>query len=187
VEVRQWDAESGEWGGKPETGNLRPESEGSTPSPFRGEGRGEGGVGAGGFLSPVDSILCSNVLEHIKDEHAALRNMHAVLKPGGRLVLVVPAGKWLHGSMDRVLGHWRRYSKTELVKQLSGEGFDTETVFSMNKPGVLGWFMNGKVFHRKTLGKFQMKLFNALVPLFKVVDPLLPWTGLSLVVVARKR
>jgi SAM-dependent methyltransferase len=126
------------------------------------------------------------VLEHIKDEHAALRNMHAVLKPGGSLVLVVPAGRWLHGSMDRVLGHWRRYSKKGLVEQLAREGFVVETAFSMNKPGVLGWWMNGKVLGRKTLGKLQMKLFNVLVPLFRLADPLLPWTGLSLVVVARK-
>jgi glycosyltransferase involved in cell wall biosynthesis len=207
VEVRQWDVTKGisevrsqksevsegqQRAGegedrKPETGNLKSESEGSTPSPLRGEGGGEGGVRAGGFLSPVDSILCSNVLEHIKDEHAALRNMHAVLKPGGRLVLVVPAGRWLYGSMDRVLGHCRRYTKPEVTQQLTGEGFVVEDVFSMNKPGVLGWFMNGKVFQRKTLGKIQMKLFNALVPVFKILDPILPWTGLSLVVVARKR
>lgn len=135
----------------------------------------------------VDSILCSNVLEHIDDDAGALRNMRAALKEGGRLVLVVPAGPWLYGSMDKVLEHRRRYSKKALIGLLSHEGFDVETAFSMNKPGVLGWLMNGKVWRRKTLGKVQMKLFNALVPVFKVVDPLLPWTGLSLVVVARKR
>jgi glycosyltransferase involved in cell wall biosynthesis len=135
----------------------------------------------------VDSVLCSNVLEHIENEQAALRNMHAVLKPGGRLVLVVPAGMWLHGSMDVVLGHFRRYSKKGLIDLLTREGFAVETIFSMNKPGVLGWWLNGKVLRRKTLGKVQMKLFNALVPVFKVVDPFAPWTGLSLVVVARKK
>ncbi len=134
----------------------------------------------------ADSVLCSNVLEHIENEQAALRNMHAVLKPGGRLVLVVPAGTWLHGSMDVVLGHYRRYSKKSLIALLSSRGFEVETAFSMNKPGVLGWCLNGKVWRRKTLGKLQMKMFNALVPVFKVLDPLLPWTGLSLVVVARK-
>lgn len=134
----------------------------------------------------VDSILCSNVLEHIEDEQAALRNMRAVLKPGGRLILVVPAGEWLHGSMDVVLGHCRRYSRKGVAALLAHEGFVVETVFSMNKPGVLGWWMNGKVWRRKTLGRVQMKLFNALVPVFKMMDPVLPWTGLSLVVVARR-
>ena len=134
----------------------------------------------------VDSILCSNVLEHIADDVGAVRNMRGVLKEGGRLVLVVPAGRWLYGSMDQALEHRRRYSKKELMALLVREGFVVETAFSMNKPGVVGWLMNGKVWRRKTLGRVQMKLFNALVPVFKVVDPLLPWTGLSLVVVARK-
>jgi glycosyltransferase involved in cell wall biosynthesis len=135
---------------------------------------------------PVDSVLCSNVLEHIEDDAGALRNMRTVLKEGGRLVLVVPAGRWLYGSMDKALEHRRRYVKKGLVALLNREGFAVETAFSMNKPGVLGWWLNGKVWRRKSLGRVQMKLFNALVPVFKVVDPILPWTGLSLVVVARR-
>jgi glycosyltransferase involved in cell wall biosynthesis len=142
---------------------------------------------APGSWVPVDSILCSNVLEHIDDDGQAIRNMKAMLKEGGRLVVVVPAGRWLCGSMDKVLEHRRRYSKKDLIALLSREGLVVETVFSMNKPGVLGWWLNGKVLRRMTLGKVQMKLFNGLVPLFKVLDPLLPWTGLSLVAVARKR
>lgn len=137
--------------------------------------------------APVDSVLCSNVLEHIEQEAEALRNMHAVLKPGGRLVLVVPAGVWLHGSLDVALGHWRRYRLDELEESLMALGFDVEKSFSMNKPGVLGWFVNGKLLRRKTLGRLQMKAFNALVPVFRVLDALLPWTGLSLVVVAKKK
>ena len=151
------------------------------------QGGGEDtGSGRGGAIPPVDSILCSNVLEHIEDDHAALRNMHTALKPEGRLVLVVPAGRWLYGSLDKVLGHCRRYTESAMTGQLRAAGFQVEKVFSMNKPGVLGWWLNGKVLRKKTLGKLQMKLFNVLVPVFKLVDPLLPWTGLSLVVVARK-
>jgi len=52
---------------------------------------------------------------------------------------------------------------------------------------ALGWWLNGKIFCRKTLGRFQLKIFNVLVPVLRIVDPLLPWTGLSLVVVARKK
>lgn len=135
----------------------------------------------------VDSILCSNVLEHVDDDVGALRNMKGALKDGGHLVLVVPAGARLHGSLDRALGHRRRYSTKALRDCLARVGLGVETLFSMNKPGVLGWYFNGIALRRTKLGRVQMKLFNGLVPLFKILDPVLPWTGLSLVVVARKR
>jgi glycosyltransferase involved in cell wall biosynthesis len=135
----------------------------------------------------ADSILCSSVLEHIQNEQIALRNMRAVLKPSGRLVLVVPAGAWLYGSLDRELGHFRRYTKRDVEVLLSTAGFDVETVYSLNKPGVIGWWLNGKILRRKRLGKSQIKLFNALVPLFRLIDPLLPWIGLSLVVIAKRK
>lgn len=131
----------------------------------------------------IDSILCSNVLEHVDDDAQAILNMKAILRPGGRIVLVAPAGDWLYGSLDRALEHRRRYSKQKIISLLSESGFVVETVFSMNKLGVLGWWLNGKVFRRKTLGKAQLKLFNALVPMIRLLDPLLPWMGLSLVVV----
>lgn len=136
---------------------------------------------------PVDSILCSNVLEHIEDDAGALRNMKAMLNAGGRLVLVVPAGERLYGSLDQALDHRRRYSREMLRERLAREGLTVETFFSMNKPGVMGWYINGNILKRKTLGRYQMKLFNVLVPLFRILDPVLPWTGLSLVAVAQKR
>lgn len=136
---------------------------------------------------PVDSILCSNVLEHVEDDVCALRNMKAMLKDDGRLVLVVPAGEGLYGTLDQALGHCRRYSPKSLQESLARAGLAVETSFSLNKPGVAGWYLNGNVLRRKKLGRFQMKAFNALVPLFRVLDPLLPWTGLSLVAVAKKR
>lgn len=136
---------------------------------------------------PVDSILCSNVLEHVEDDVGALRNMKGMLKADGRLVLVVPAGAWLYGSLDQALGHHRRYSPNSLHACLDRAGLAVDTSFSLNKPGVLGWYFNGNILRRKKLGRFQMKLFNALTPLFRILDPLLPWTGLSLVVVAKNR
>ncbi len=137
-------------------------------------------------LGPVDTVYCSNVLEHIPDDAAALRNIHRVLGPGGKAVLIVPAGDRLHGSIDVALGHVRRYDRKEFSDQLAAHGFEVEKARTMNKVGVFGWWLNGKVFKRKALSRFQLKIFNTLVPVLKHVDPLLPWSGLSLVVVARK-
>ena len=99
----------------------------------------------------------------------------------------MPAGEALFGSMDSALEHLRRYNMSTFIPRLVEAGLEVETAFSMNKMGVIGWLINGKVLRRKTLGRFQLKVFNALVPVFKFVDPILPWTGLSLVVVAKKK
>jgi len=52
--------------------------------------------------------------------------------------------------------------------------------------GVLGWWYRGKITKQQAIGRLGLKVFNILVPIFKLIDPLLPWKGLSLVVVARK-
>jgi len=138
-------------------------------------------------LGEVDTVLCSNVLEHIADEKAALINISSVLRTGGRAILIVPAGESLFGSIDSALKHLRRYNVSSFIPRLAAAGLEVETAFSMNKAGVIGWLLNGKILRRKTLGRFQLKVFNAFVPVLKVVDPILPWTGLSLVVVAKKK
>jgi len=137
-------------------------------------------------LGPVDTVYCSNVLEHIPDDDAALRNIHRVLIPGGKAVLIVPAGERLHGSIDVALEHVRRYNCKPFSDRLAAHGFEVEQASTMNKVCVFGWWLNGKVLKRKALSRFQLKVFNMLVPVLKYVDPLLPWGGLSLVVVARK-
>src|SRR5262249_7085059 len=50
----------------------------------------------------LDTVVCLNVLEHIRDDVGALRTMRALLVPGGRLVLLVPAYRALYGTMDAV-------------------------------------------------------------------------------------
>ncbi len=137
-------------------------------------------------VGPVDTVLCSNVLEHIPDEAAALRNMGAVLRPGGRLVLVLPAGQQRFGSLDAALDHQRRYDIDTFAGRLHEAGLELERAFSMNRAGVPGWLLNGKLLKRKVLGRYQLRLFNSLMPLVRLVEPVLPWTGLSLVVIARR-
>ena len=82
----------------------------------------------------LDSIVCMNVLEHIEDDAATLRDFAQVLQPGGHLVLLVPAMKSLYGSMDRYLGHYRRYAMEELRAAVSNAGFDIETIRFLNRP-----------------------------------------------------
>lgn len=115
-----------------------------------------------------DTIICLNVLEHIEDDRAALARMRALLKPGGRLALLVPAHGWLYNGFDKGLEHFRRYSKADLKGILAECGFRTQRAWYFNALGALGWFVNGTVLRKTLLPTGQMKLFDLLVPLLKL-------------------
>jgi glycosyltransferase involved in cell wall biosynthesis len=137
-------------------------------------------------LPQPDSILCSNVLEHIEDDQAVVANADLALKPGGRMIFIVPRGEKLYSSLDAAIGHYRRYDQERLRALFEDLGYEIEELFTLNKIGVLGWWYRGKIAKQKAIGRFGLKAFNTLVPVFKLIDPLLPWKGLSLVIVARK-
>lgn len=137
-------------------------------------------------LPQPDSILCSNVIEHIEDDQAVIRNADQALKPGGRMIFIVPRGEKLFSSLDTAIGHCRRYDKQSMCQLFENVGYNIEECFTLNKIGVLGWWYRGKIAKQQAIGRAGLKAFNMLVPIFRLIDPLLPWKGLSLVVVARK-
>ena len=63
-----------------------------------------------------------NVLEHIEDDNEALMQAKRILKPGGILVLEIPAGPHLYDIYDKFLRHFRRYNLSGLTNQLQGIG-----------------------------------------------------------------
>lgn len=70
-----------------------------------------------------DGIYSSNVLEHINDDVATLKEIHSHLKADGVLVIYVPAFMCLFSKMDEVVGHYRRYGRAELQEKLHRAGF----------------------------------------------------------------
>ncbi|HEX3804251.1 MAG TPA: class I SAM-dependent methyltransferase [Solirubrobacteraceae bacterium] len=70
----------------------------------------------------VDVAVTVNLLEHVPDDGLALREIARILRPGGRMVAVVPAGPRTYDYYDRFLGHERRYAKRELWDKCSGAG-----------------------------------------------------------------
>jgi glycosyltransferase involved in cell wall biosynthesis len=132
-----------------------------------------------------DTVLCLNVLEYIEDQHALLQSMRSALKPGGVLVMLTPQGPALYGSLDRRLGHKRRYRPADTRALLQAEGFIVESLYQFNKAGAPPWWMYGKLFGSGRINKAVLKLFDKTVWLWRRIDGLLPWPGLSLIVVAR--
>jgi 2-polyprenyl-3-methyl-5-hydroxy-6-metoxy-1,4-benzoquinol methylase len=133
-----------------------------------------------------DTVICLNVLEHMRDPLLALRNMHAALRPGGRLVLYVPQGQELYSSLDEVLGHRCRYDRESLARELAATGFRLEHCADFNRSSVPGWFINGKILKQREFSRIQLKAFNMMVPLVRRVDRMMPWRGLGLIAVARR-
>ncbi len=58
-------------------------------------------------------------------------------------------------------------------------------MISFNKFGVLGWFVNGKLLKRERFGKFQLKFYDTFVWVWRLLERVLPWHGLSVIMIAR--
>jgi len=134
-----------------------------------------------------DTIVCMNVLEHIEDDRGTLSRFLGLLKPGGKLVLVVPAHQCLFNPLDSNDGHFRRYAAAELREKLRTAGFDVAHESTFNLFGILGWFLNGTILRRKDLPAGQMGLFNKVAPVLFWLENLVgPPVGLSLLAVGAK-
>ncbi len=135
----------------------------------------------------IDSVVSANVLEHIQDDEKALRNIRALLQPGGHLLLFVPALSWLFGTLDRNVGHYRRYDKKELRAKVERSGFTVEKIFYSNLIGVFGWFINGRILKRREFPILQPIIFDKLVPFLSGIEARRrPPLGMNLIIIARK-
>ncbi len=121
----------------------------------------------GGRFGPPDTIVCVNVLEHIADDVRALQAMAASLRPDGRLLLLVPAHAWLYGTVDRAIGHHRRYSRRTLRERIAAAGFRIERLYAFNGPAILGWLIQGKILRRPHLDPWKVRLYDRWVPLIR--------------------
>jgi glycosyltransferase involved in cell wall biosynthesis len=137
-------------------------------------------------LEMYDTIVCLNVLEHIEDDVDALRNMHKLLKPKGRLVLYVPANPRLYCEIDRGVGHYRRYVERDLTGKMKQAGFRVSHARHHNILGAVGWWINGKVLGKKAIGATDVSGFDLLMPIVKLQDKLDSKFALSILAIGEK-
>ncbi|MEM7514857.1 MAG: class I SAM-dependent methyltransferase, partial [Bacteroidota bacterium] len=140
------------------------------------------------LLQQYDTVFALNVIEHIEDDTLAIRNVSQLLKPGGKLIILVPAYPALHNSFDEELYHYRRYTKSSLTKQMLLNGLLIQNSFHFNFLGILGWWVYGSLLKNKLIPEGPMSWFNRLVPVIKLLDRLvLRNIGLSVIVSSHKR
>ena len=132
-----------------------------------------------------DTVICMNVVEHLANDVEALCNIRRSLDKNGRAIVLVPNGPRLFGSLDKVLGHYRRYTQEQLVQVCQDAGFTVEKVVKFNRFGTPGWWLNGRILKKETFGFWQIKLLNILVPFVRPIDRFLPFPHLSWIIILR--
>jgi SAM-dependent methyltransferase len=137
----------------------------------------------------LDFIYSSNVLEHIEDDVATLVDLRRKLRPGGRLFLYVPAFQSLYSSMDRAVGHHRRYERGSLGQKLRDAGFEVEDSYYAD---FLGYFVTRlfKAIGNDTgkINPFTLMVYDrAVFPVGQLIEKLgrVP-LGKNIVAIARK-
>jgi len=135
-----------------------------------------------------DCAIAINVLEHIKDDVAALNNVYDVLNRGGHFVLLVPAHKFLYNCLDEAIGHYRRYTMEELKRKVSQTEFRLIKTFYFNFSSIIVWYMNGNLLHKTVMSESVFSAGNNLIPAVKFFERYIirKKLGISLIAVLKK-
>src|ERR1700752_187313 len=135
-----------------------------------------------------DSILYVNVLEHIEDDFAELGFINNALERGGRLFVFVPALQWLHGSYDRQINHFRRYTRAGLEKKCVAAGFRVITSRFFDLLGVLPWWIKYRLIQSKNMEPGAVKFYDRRgVPIVKSLEASVsPPIGKNILLIAER-
>ena len=122
--------------------------------------------------SSVDYAYTLNVLEHIEDDAASIAELYRCLKPGGRLLVYVPAFQVLYSQMDTHVGHFRRYRRKSLRQLLRTTGFDVGSAYYVDSLGFLATLVYKLVGDRSgSVSPGSVSLYDTVIfPISRVID-----------------
>jgi SAM-dependent methyltransferase len=121
--------------------------------------------------SGFDAVVLVNVLEHIENDAEAIANLHRMLKPGGRLILFVPAFNALMSDFDRKIGHHRRYRRASLTTVLPEHQWQIHTMRYTNAPGFFLWWLGMRILRLSPATSPLTKLFDRYaVPVIRRIE-----------------
>jgi SAM-dependent methyltransferase len=134
------------------------------------------------------AVVAYNVLEHIPDDVEALRAFARLLRPGGRVVLVVPAFPSAMSRFDRQIGHQRRYRRRTLRVAAEAAGLQVEVLHHVNWIGLIAWYVHVKALRTPPQAGFTLRVFDRFfVPWLRRLEARVrPPFGQSLFLVARR-
>lgn len=133
------------------------------------------------------AAVAINVLEHIEDDVGAARAMRDRCRPGGHVVVFVPAFPSLMSRFDRDVGHHRRYRRASLTACLEAAGLDLVRIHHVNALGFLSWWVLMRLGRQRPTDGFALRVFESLVPVLRGLESRRhPPFGQSLFAVARR-
>jgi SAM-dependent methyltransferase len=143
---------------------------------------------AGVAPGQYDCVVMINVLEHIGDDAAVARGIFDALKPGGRLIVFVPALQFLYSNIDRKVGHFRRYERAALTSVLNGAGFRIADLRFFDALGILPWLVMNTWAGKTEFNPGMVGLYDRIgVPFTRALESLArPPIGKNLIAIAIK-
>ena len=122
----------------------------------------------------IDFIYSINVLEHIDDDEFVLEQFFRSIKQQGKLFIYVPAFMFLWTELDTSVGHFRRYSKKDLIAKIEAAGFKVTKVRYADSLGYILLTLHKLIFHKFSLEKRKLIIFDRLIfPLSIMLDNML--------------
>lgn len=136
-----------------------------------------------------DSIIYVNVLEHIEDDAGELKLVRETLRENGRVFVFVPALTGLYSEFDQQIGHFRRYTKTELASKCQAAGFKILSLRYFDFLGIFPWWLKYTMLKSRTMEPQAVNLYdNLIVPIARPFEAALPLPiGKNLLLIAEKR
>jgi SAM-dependent methyltransferase len=134
-----------------------------------------------------DTIVYIDVLEHIEDDRGELESAAALLRPGGRVIVLSPAHQWLFTPFDAAIGHFRRYNRN-MLRSIAPPGLQVEKLIYLDSVGMLASAANRLLLRQSMPTAAQLQFWDGrIIPVSRVMDVLLRNSlGKSIIGVWRK-
>jgi SAM-dependent methyltransferase len=135
-----------------------------------------------------DTIIYIDVLEHIEKSKEEIMKIRDLLKPGGHMIILVPAYQYLFNEFDEKLGHYRRYNKSLLRSEVNSQ-LEEKELFYLDSCGLMASLVNKLFLKQAAINLSQVRFWDkVMVNISKVTDLLtLKQMGKSLIGVYQKR
>jgi hypothetical protein len=117
------------------------------------------------------AAVALNVLEHIPDHVGAIRSVTRMLRPGGHVVLIVPAFEFAMSKFDRTIGHERRYTRALAGEVLTAADLEVQALHYINPLGLLSWFVVCRLLRSHPRNGVMLRTYDrAVIPLARGLE-----------------